>query len=154
MDQADIRNAHVILSTAAGTAGGVFSMFFGAWNDDLTAFLILMAVDFITGVILAAVFQKSTKSENGALSSKECFRGIARKTCELLVVSAAYQSERLTGIPYVRSLVIWGLCASELISIMENAAFMGILPESVQKVFDKIIDVLNKKNNDDKDKKE
>ena len=136
--------------TFSGAAGGIFSAIFGSWNDDIKAFLILMAVDFITGIILAAFFQKSPKSGNGALSSKECFRGIARKACELLIIAAAYQSEKLTGIPYVRSLVIWGLCASEIISIMENAAIMDILPDSVQNVFDKIIDVLNKKKDGDK----
>ena len=152
MDQGNFKSTQLIISAGVGTAGGVFSMIFGAWNDDMTAFLILMAVDFITGLILAAFFQRSPKSENGALSSKECFRGIARKTCELLVVAAAYQSEKLTGIPYVRSVVIWGLCASELVSIMENAGEMKILPEPVQNIFNKIIDILNKKSSDD-DKK-
>lgn len=142
-------HAKMTLSVSAGTAGAVFSSIFGAWNDDIYALIILMAIDFVTGLILAAFFRKSSKSENGALSSKECFRGIARKTCEMLVVAAAYQSEKLTGIPYIRSLVIWGLCASEIISIMENAGAMGILPESVQNVFGKIIDLLNKKSDRD-----
>lgn len=39
-------------------------------------------------------------------------------------------------------------CVSELISICENAGLMGILPEEVQKILNKAIDVLKNKNDE------
>lgn len=41
--------------------------------------------------------------------------------------------------------VVIAFCASELISICENAALIGVLPEPVKKLFDKIIDVMKNK---------
>ena len=39
---------------------------FGGWNPTIRAVLILMALDLITGFIVAAVFHKSPKTETGA----------------------------------------------------------------------------------------
>lgn len=129
----------------SGCAGVIFTQIFGEWNDFILALLILMAIDFIMGLIVAGLFQKSTKTISGGLSSKECVKGIAKKVCEFLLVAAAYQGDRLLGVDYARAFVISGLCAAEIISIMENAGAMEILPASVQKVFKRIIDELNKK---------
>lgn len=136
----------------SGAVGVALTRIFGEWNDSLLALLILMAIDFATGLIVAGLFQKSSKTFSGGLSSRECVKGIAKKVCELLLVAAAYQGDKLLGVDYARTFVIWGLCAAEIISIMENAGAMDILPASVQNVFKKIIDVLNKKNDDDNKK--
>lgn len=137
----------LICSGAAGVIGVIVTKIFGEWNDSIFALLVLMAIDFAMGLIVAGLFQKSTKTISGGLSSKECVKGIAKKVCELLLVAAAYQGDKLLEIDYTRTFVIWGLCAAEIISIMENAGAMEILPPTVQKVFGKIIDVLNRKAN-------
>ena len=137
-------HAKMILSVSAGTAGAVFTSIFGAWDDNVFALLILMAIDFVTGLLVAGLFQKSSKTFSGGLSSEECLKGIAKKVCEMLLVAAAYQSDKLLGIDYARAFVIWGLCAAEIISIMENAGAMGILPEPVQQILKKVVDTLNK----------
>ncbi len=134
--------------TVIGISGGigvVLTKIFGEWNESVLALIILMTIDFITGILAAGLFQRSTKTFSGGLSSKECVKGIAKKVCELLLVAAAYQGDMLLGIDYARIFTIWGLCAAEIISIMENAGAMEILPASVQNVFRKIIDTLNKK---------
>ena len=128
----------------SGSLGVIFSSVFGEWNNDVLALIILMAIDFITGIITAAAFQKSSKSETGGLSSKAAFKGIAKKVCEMMLVAVAYQSEVLLHVDYIRAAVIWALCAAEIISITENAADMDILPESVRKIFDNTVRSLNK----------
>lgn len=135
---------------SSGAVGIIITKIFGEWNDAVFALVVLMAIDFITGLIVAGLFQKSPKTFSGGLSSKECLKGIAKKVCELLLVAAAYQADKLTGVEYVRIFTIWGLCAAEIISIMENAGAMDILPASVQAVFKRVIDVLNKKTYTDK----
>ena len=148
---------------ASSGLGIVFARIFGEWDNDILALIILMAIDFITGLAAAAFFRRSKKSANGGLSSSAALRGIAKKVCEMMLVAAAYQSEILLHIDYLRIAVIWGLCAAEIISITENAAYMDILPESVKKIFDNVINTLNKndkskpnnergdENNDDQD---
>ena len=135
---------------ASSGFGVIFAKIFGEWNNDVIALVVLMAIDFITGLIVAAFFGRSKKSPNGRLSSSAALRGIAKKTCEMMLVAAAYQSEILLHVDYLRIAVIWGLCAAEIISIMENARDMGILPESVQNLLEKVVDNLNK---NDKSKK-
>ena len=143
-------NTKAAVISFAGVCGGIFTSVFGVWSDDVLALLVLMAIDFITGLIVAGLFQSSPKTQSGGLSSKECLKGIAKKVCELLLVAAAYQADKLIGVEYVRIFTIWGLCAAEIISIMENAGAMDILPASVQAVFKRVIDVLNKKTYTDK----
>lgn len=128
-------------------AVGVFSAFatyiFGEWSNDIFALIILMAIDFIMGLLLAIIFRKSPKSKKGGLSSIAAWKGIAKKTCTVLLVAVAYQADILLSTAYIRPTVVGALCASEIISIVENAAKMGILPEPVQKILDKVIDILN-----------
>lgn len=135
-------NKLVAIGTA-GAAGAVFSSIFGEWSNSLFALVVLMCIDFLTGIIVAALFNKSPKTKNGGLSSKECLKGIAKKSCTLLIVAVAYQAEVLLSVDYIRDAVIYGLCAAEIISIMENAVTMKILPPPVQKIFEKVIGALN-----------
>ena len=57
----------------------------------------------------------------------------------------SHYADVLLGCDYIRNAVVIAFCASELISICENAALMGVLPEPVKKLFDKIIDVMKNK---------
>ena len=52
-----------------GGIGGALAKLLGGWSEDLNTLLILMAVDFIMGLLIAAVWKKSGKSETGALNS-------------------------------------------------------------------------------------
>ena len=98
--------------------------------------------------IFALAFGKSNKSANGALSSSACRKGIIKKVCTLLIVVVAQRIDILTGSEYIRNAVVIAFCVSELISICENAGLMGILPEGVQKILNKAIDVLKNKNDE------
>ena len=104
-----------------------------------------MTIDFVMGLLCALVFGKSDKSENGALSSAACWRGLVKKVCTLLIVVMAHYIDVISDLDFVRNAVVIAFCVAESISIMETAGLMGILPEVVQKVLMKAIDVLKSK---------
>ena len=62
----------------ASLAAGAIAALFGGWTPGLTILSVMMAVDYLTGV-LVAITGKSPKSAGGGLSSKAGFTGIARK---------------------------------------------------------------------------
>ena len=60
-----------------------------------------MGIDYITGLIVAAS-GKSLKSDNGGLSSKIGWRGLAKKCIILLLVLVAARLDIVLGTDYVR----------------------------------------------------
>ena len=96
-------NDKYFLTILATSGFGVFfTSIFGEWNNDVIALVILMAIDYITGLVVAGMFRKSKKSKNGGLSSSAALKGIAKKVCELMLVAAAFQSEMLLHVDYLR----------------------------------------------------
>lgn len=130
------------LLTLLGTAGGVCSWLFGGWDGAATVLLVLMAVDYLTGILGAAVFHVSTKSETGALESKAGWKGLVRKCLTMMLVMVGAMLDKLLGTAFVRDAVIIAFCANEALSIVENAALMGV---PVPAVVRQAIDVLNRK---------
>lgn len=106
--------------------GGALSYLFGGFDMALQALIIFMAVDYTTGLIVAGVFKKSNKSENGALESKAGWKGLCKKGVSLLIVLIATSLDRLTGTVIIRDAVIFGFIANEGLSIVENAGLMGL----------------------------
>lgn len=137
-----INDKLAIACTAIGVVGSAIAEALGGWNNGLETLLIFMVVDFVLGVLCAIFWGKSDKSENGGLSSKACWRGIVKKCGTLLIVVCGAYIDKLLNVDYVRNAIVIGFCAAELISICETAGIMGILPEPVQKILDKVIDIL------------
>ena len=52
--------------TAVGLIGGVIASLYGGWDAALQTLIIFMAIDYITGLIVAGVFHASPKTETGA----------------------------------------------------------------------------------------
>lgn len=125
-----------------GILGGIISTAFGGWDTTLTTLIIFMAIDYITGLMVAGIFQKSSKSENGGLQSKAGFKGLCRKGVMLLIVLVACRLDLTLGSDFVRNAVVWAFVANETISIIENAGTMGV---PIPKVLMKAIDVLKTK---------
>ncbi|MGN0587136.1 MAG: holin family protein [Oscillospiraceae bacterium] len=128
--------------SAVGIVGAAVAEMLGGWDNAIVTMLIFMGIDFVLGLVCAFVFGRSPKSEHGGLSSSACWKGLVKKVCTLLIVVAAHYADVLLGAEYIRNAVIIAFCASELISICENAGCMGILPQSVQNILEKIIDTL------------
>lgn len=130
------------LCTGIGVVGGFIASLFGGWDASLITLLMFMAIDYISGLIVAGVFHNSNKTETGTLESKAGWKGLCRKCMTLLFVLIAYRLDLALGVAYIRDAVIIGFIANELISIVENAGLMGLpLPA----VITKAIDVLTKK---------
>ena len=115
-----------ILKLLAAVAGGIAGLF-GEWPTALTILLIMMIVDYVSG-ILVACFGKSPKTEGGGLSSKVGFEGIARKGFIMLVVLIATLLDRAIGNTAMvfQSATVFYYIANEGLSILENAELMGV----------------------------
>lgn len=135
-----------VLYSLVGAIGGFVAMVFGGWSDALITLIIFMSVDYVTGLIVAGIFKKSKKSENGALESRAGFKGLCRKGVALLIVLVAVRLDIVMQTTYIKDAVIIAFIVNESISIIENAGLMGI---PVPSVIAKAIDVL-KKNSDEK----
>ena len=113
------------LSSVACVGAAVASLF-GGWTGAMTTLVILMLIDYVTGLIVAGVFHSSPKSSGGALSSAVGFKGICRKFVILLIVVVACRVDLLINTSIIRDATCIGFCANELLSITENAGLMGI----------------------------
>ena len=128
--------------TVIGATGAFIANLLGGWDAGLTTLVIFMAIDYFTGLVVAGIFHKSKKTENGTLSSKAGLQGIAKKVMMLLMVLVAVRLDILTGTDYIRDAVIIALCGNELISIIENAGLMGVpIPRKLKEA----IEVLSRK---------
>ena len=115
-----------IFCTAVGFAAGVISWGVGGFDTPILALVICMAVDYVTGLIVAGVFHTSPKTKGGGLDSQVGWKGLARKFVTLMIVVVANLADALLELHYIRDAVIVGFCVNECISILENAGLMGI----------------------------
>lgn len=128
--------------TIVGAIGSFIATLFGGWTSDLATLVIMMGMDFTMGLLIAAIWHKSGKSESGALSSWSAWKGLCRKSISLLFVLIAHRLDLVIGVGYIRTAVIIGFIVNELISIVENASIMGI---PIPSVITKSIDILKQK---------
>lgn len=126
-----------VLSTIGGLFGGVIAMAFGGWSEGLTTLLILMIVDYLSGLVVAGLFQASTKTQTGGLESRAGWKGLARKVITLFIVMVAYRIDVALGTNYLMNAAVIGFIMNELISLVENAGLMGIpMPKAITKAID------------------
>lgn len=128
--------------TVVGMVGAAISSAFGGMTTSLRVLIALMVIDYATGLICAGAFHKSTKSDNGALDSRACWKGLVRKGMILTLVLVGHYLDIALEINYVKDFVCIAFMANEAISITENAGLMGV---PVPKVIVKAIDVLKEK---------
>lgn len=128
-----------LICTAFGIMGAAAAWAFGGWDTALAALMICMAVDYISGSIVALVFHNSRKTASGAYNSAYGLKGLCKKGLMLLLVVVAVQADRLLGADYVRDAVCIGLCVNEILSIVENLGLAGVpLPEAVVKALEQL----------------
>ncbi|HZJ87236.1 MAG TPA: phage holin family protein, partial [Erysipelothrix sp.] len=116
-----VSTVKITILSITGITGSFLANIFGGWTSDLATLIILMVIDFGMGLLIAAVWKKSGKSQSGALSSWSAWKGLCRKGVSLLFVLIGYRLDLVLGAEYIRAAVIIGFIASELISIVENA---------------------------------
>ena len=116
----------IFILSGVACVGTAIASLFGGWNGAMTTLVILMFIDYVTGIIVAGVFHNSPKCSGGALSSAVGFKGICRKFVILLIVVVACRVDLLLETNIIRDATCIGFCANELLSITENAGLMGI----------------------------
>ena len=116
----------IFILSGVACVGATIASLFGGWTGAMTTLVILMFIDYVTGIIVAGVFHNSPKCSGGALSSAVGFKGICRKFVILLIVVVACRVDLLLDTNIIRDATCIGFCANELVSITENAGLMGI----------------------------
>ena len=127
--------------------GGAIASFFVNMPPLVWILIAVMTIDFITGLITAAM-GRSDKTENGYISSSTAFRGLLKKGLILLIVLLAALLDMAvssgSGIEF--SAVMGATClwfiASEGLSILENAATMGI---PIPKILMRLLEIMREK---------
>lgn len=123
MKAVQIRHTVFALLAAIGSAAAEA---LGGWDTALQVLTGFMAADYVTGLLVAAVWHRSEKSASGALESNACFKGLLRKGVVLLVVWMAAMLDRAAGTAFVCTAACMFFIANEGISILENTAIMGV----------------------------
>lgn len=119
-----------VYKASAAVAGAVISFFTGI-PTIMWVLIAMMTIDYVTGLITGAM-GVSNKTEGGRLSSRAAFEGILRKVMVLLVVllasllDLAVQNSAGVSFTAVTGATCLWFIASEGVSILENAAEMGV----------------------------
>lgn len=115
-----------IVLSIIGAVGAAIAAAFGGWNPALTTLVILMAADYVTGIIVAGLFKNSPKSETGGLNSDAGWRGLVKKCVVILFVYIAVRLDGIMGTTYLKDVVCIAYIVNELVSLIENAGLMGV----------------------------
>ena len=133
-----------IVITVIGAVTAAIAAAFGGWSSAMTTLVILMAADYITGLIVAALFKASPKTETGGLSSEAGWQGLVKKCVVLLFVYVGSRLDLVMGTTYLKDAICIAYIVNELISLVENAGLMGVpVPAPIMSA----IDALKKRGN-------
>lgn len=97
----------------------------GGWDGALGLMFLLMGLDLVTGVAVS-LLMKSGRTQGGGFHSRELFLGLTRKLLMVLLVMLATALDGLLGASLCRLTVIGFYGANEALSIIENAALLGV----------------------------
>lgn len=126
---------------ALAAVGSWIANALGGWDASMQVLVALMVADYLTGVLVAAVWQRSNKSASGALDSKAGFKGILKKCMILLLVWIGVLLDNATGANYIRTAVVLFFIGNEGISLLENLGLMGVpFPAFLQRALEALRD--------------
>ena len=114
---------------AFAAIGGWLGYFLGGFDGLLYALIAFMVVDYITGVMCAIV--------DKTLSSAVGFKGICRKVLILALVGIAHilDTNIIGDGSVLRTTVIFFYISNEGVSLLENAAHLGLpIPEKMKEI--------------------
>lgn len=123
-----------IINFIFGTLLSSIAYFLGGWDSALQTLLLVMTLDYVTGICKAIKKKK--------LNSKTGFTGILKKFGYLIIVALAVVIDHLAGdTGAVRTLVIYFFVANDGLSILENWGAMGLpLPEKLIELLEQLRD--------------
>ena len=115
--------------------GGWLDWFLGGCDGLLYALVLFVVLDYITGIMCAVVDKK--------LSSEVGFKGLFRKVLifSLVGISHALDAQVIGSGSVLRTAVIFFYLSNEGVSIVENAAHLGLpIPEKLKVVLEQLHD--------------
>lgn len=124
--------------------GGWLGYFLGGCDGLLIALVVFVVADYFTGVICAIADKK--------LSSEVGFKGICRKVLIFLLVGIANILDlQVIGTGSVlRTAVIFFYISNEGVSLLENAAHLGLpIPEKMKAVLEQLHDRVENEKGDE-----
>lgn len=120
--------------------GAGFSFLVGGMDQTLIALLVLIVLDYFTGLMAAW--------RTSALASQKGFDGIKRKIVMLVVVVVANQLDLIMGDGHtLRTMLIFAYIGNEGLSITENIDRMGFGDCIPKLLRDKLIQLREEKSN-------
>ena len=134
------------IQLAFAAVGGWLGYFLGGCDGLLYALIAFVAIDYITGV-MCAISDKTLSSEVG-------FKGICRKVLIFLLVGIGNIIDvQVLGSPGVlRTAVIFFYLSNEGVSLIENAAHLGLpVPDKLKAVLEQLHDRAEKEDDNDDD---
>lgn len=123
------------IQVAFSAIGGMLGWFLGGMDGFLYALLAFVILDYITGVMVAAV-QKKVSSEVG-------FKGICKKVLIFILIGMAniVDVQIIGNGSAIRTAVIFFYLSNEGISILENTAIIGLpVPQKLKDVLEQLKD--------------
>lgn len=120
---------------AVAAIGGWLGYFLGGMDGLLTALIVFMVIDYITGLMCAVADQK--------LSSAVGFKGICKKVLIILLVGVAHIVDmHVVGAGNaLRSAVVCFYLSNEGVSLLENAAHLGLpVPDKLKVILEQLHD--------------
>ncbi len=130
------------MQAALAAIGGGLGWFLGGMDGFLYALIAFVVIDYITGVMCAVVDKK--------LSSNVGFKGIFRKVLIFVMVGIGniIDTQLLGSGEALRTAVIFFYISNEGVSLLENAAHIGLpIPEKLKDILAQLHD---RKKEDDK----
>lgn len=113
--------------------GGAIGAVLGGFDGFLYALIVFVAVDYVTGVMVGIL--------NKELSSRIGFRGIFKKVVVFCLVAVAHiiDTRVIQNGSVLRTAVVFFYLSNEGISILENAAQIGLpIPKKLKDVLEQI----------------
>lgn len=124
-----MKNVWNWIQVALSALGGGIGWFLGGLDGFLYALIAFVVIDYITGVMCAIVDKK--------LSSNVGFRGIFRKVLIFVMVGVGnlIDTQLIGSGEALRTAVIFFYISNEGVSLLENAAHIGLpIPEKLKDV--------------------
>ncbi len=121
------------LQIVVAAVGGYIGYFLGGWDGFLYGLVAFVVIDYLTGIMVAILEKR--------LSSGVGFRGIFKKVLIFSLVAVAHivDSQLIQAGSAVRTAVIFFYLSNEGISIVENAAKIGLpIPEKLKTVLEQL----------------
>lgn len=116
------------INVSSGVGGALATYLFGSWSELLGFFLLIIAIDYVTGCMASI-------ADGQGLNSRVGFKGLLKKTLMLIVIVIAHRMDILMGMNVIQTGAIYFYLANELISITENYGRLGLpLPNQIKQV--------------------